>query len=106
MNTSIVKRVMYSILLFLPLFPPPTMGEEVRFQDLAPSTKYYLDDFDPNRKPGELRNIEEVFKNYQYVEIVLSADGKVITVKQYVQGSKKHETSYRILPEGVLQKEP
>ena len=97
---------MYSIMLFFPLLSSPAMGEEVRLQDLAPSTKYYLDDFDPNRKHGELRNIEEVFKNYQYVEIMLSADGKVITVKQYVQGSKKNETSYRILPEGMLQKEP
>ncbi len=109
MNTLIIKRVIYSITLLFPLLITPSMGAEVHLQDLVLGTKYYFDDFDPDRKPwesGELRNIEEVFKNYQYIEIMLNVDGQSISVKQYVQGSEKYETNYRILPEGALQKEP
>lgn len=75
---------------------------------LLPGSRYYFDSFDPVLKPwipGVPLNIEEVFKNYQYVEIVPDQDGKAITVNQYIQGSKKETTRYRIATDGGLQKE-
>lgn len=108
MSTSIFKRLIFCTPLIFLWLTAPAMGAEVHLQDLIPGTKYYFDDFNPNRKPwvpGEFRNIEEVFKNYQYVEIVLDADGRTITVKQYIQSVSKDVAKYRISPAGELQKE-
>ncbi|MFA5370618.1 MAG: hypothetical protein WC053_01180 [Sideroxydans sp.] len=76
--------------------------------DLAPGSRYYFDSFNPQSKPwspGQPLNIEEVFKNYQYVEIVTGDDGKLITVNQYIQGGMRESARYRIMPDGVLVKE-
>jgi hypothetical protein len=107
MNTSISKHVICCITIFHLLLTGPAIGEEMYFQEWVPGTTYYFDEFDPKRKqwlPRESRNLEEVFKNYQYVEIVLDSDGSTITVTQYVQGRNKQVTRYRILPERGLQK--
>lgn len=83
-------------------------GVESHPATLLPGSSYYFDSFNPAPKPwvpGVPLNIEEVFKNYQYVEIVPDPDGKAITVNQFIQGSKKGATRYRIAPDGGLQKE-
>lgn len=72
---------------------------------LMPGSKYYFDSFDPEQKPwnpGRDMNIEEVFKNYQYVEIVLDQDGRSITVTHFIQGSKKDIARYLLMPDGSL----
>lgn len=74
-------------------------------EKLKPGLKYYFDNFDPEQKPwnpGRDLNIEEVFKNYQYVEIVLGHDGREITVTHFTQGSKKHTEKYLLMPDGSL----
>ncbi|MFZ2300427.1 MAG: hypothetical protein WAW10_00995 [Gallionella sp.] len=74
---------------------------------MAPGISYYYEYFDPGQrpwKPGGNLNIEEVFKNYQYYEIVLDDDGKEITVDQYIQGNKAGSEKYLVLPDGSLQK--
>lgn len=83
-------------------------GADARSMLLAPGTRYYFDNFDPVPKPwwpGTPLNIEEVFKNYQYVEIVPDADGKAITVNRYVQGNRKETSRYRFMPDDGLVKE-
>jgi len=73
----------------------------------TPGAPYYFDNFDPGQQPwepGRNLNIEEVFKNYQYYEIVLDQDGKEITVNQYIRGSKAGSEKYLVLPDGALQK--
>ncbi len=83
-------------------------GVESHHAKLLSGSRYYFDSFNPEPTPwipGAPLNIEEVFKNYQYVEIVPDHDGKAITVNQYIQGSKKGSTRYRIAPDGGLQKE-
>lgn len=75
--------------------------------NFAPGTPYYFDSFDPKLqtwKPGQHLNIEEVFKNYQYFEIVLDQDGKGITVNQYIRGIKTGSEMYLELPDGSLRK--
>ena len=107
MSTSIINRVIYCITMFSLFLTVPAIGAEMNFQNWVPGATYYFDEFEPNQKPwvpGEIRNIEEVFKNYQYVEIVLDSDGSKITVTQYVQGRNKQVTRYRISPERGLQK--
>lgn len=75
---------------------------------LAPGARYYFDNFDPLPKPwrpGTPLNIEEVFKNYQYVEIVPDEDGKAITVNRYIQGNRMETSRYRFMLDGGLAKE-
>ncbi len=71
-------------------------------------TPYYYDHFDPGKvpwEPGQALNIEEVFKDYQYYEIVLDRDGKTITVNQYIRGAKSSSDKYLVMPDGALQKQ-
>lgn len=73
----------------------------------TPGTKYYFESFDSGKQPwvpGQDLNVEEVFKNYQYYEIVLDRDGKEITVNKYIQGAKAGSEKYLILPDGSLRK--
>jgi hypothetical protein len=74
----------------------------------APGASYYFDDFDPGRQPwepGQHLNIEEVFKNHQYYEIVFDQDGKAITVTRYIRGDKEGSEKYLVLPDRSLRKE-
>lgn len=76
-------------------------------EKFTPETAYYFDNFDAGQQPwapGQDLNFEEVFKSYQYYEIVLDQGGKEMTVKQYVQGVKKSSEKYLILPDGSLRK--
>jgi hypothetical protein len=71
-----------------------------------PDTPYYFDSFDSGQRPwapGQHLNIEEVFKNYQYYEIVFDRGGDVITVNHYIRGSRAGGGKYRVLPDGSLQ---
>ena len=72
-----------------------------------PGETYYYDDFNPRQKPwkpGRDLNFEEVYKNYQYYEIVLDRDGKEITVNQYIRGAKAGSEKYIKLQDGSLQR--
>lgn len=76
-------------------------------EKFTPGAPYYFEDFDSGQrpwKPGQYLNFEEVFKNYQYYEIVLDQGGEEMTVSHYVQGAKKSSEKYLILPDGLLQK--
>ncbi|MDD5323314.1 MAG: hypothetical protein PHD43_22420 [Methylococcales bacterium] len=73
----------------------------------TPGVSHYFDHFDSGLRPwepGQNLNFEEVFKNYQYYEIVLDRDGKEIMVNQYIQGNKTISEKYLRLPDGALQK--
>ncbi len=74
---------------------------------LVPETPYYFDSFDPAQQPwesGRNLNIEEVFKNYRYYEIVLDQNGSEITVSLYIRGDKAGSEKYLVLPDGSLRK--
>lgn len=73
----------------------------------TPGIPYYYDNFDPQQQPwepGQHLNFEEVFKNYQYYEILLDQDGRGITVNQFIRGGEADSKKYLILPDGSLQK--
>lgn len=73
----------------------------------TPGVPYYFSDFDPGRQPwepGQHLNIEEVFKNYQYYEVVFDQGGNEITVSQYIRGVKTRSEKYSRLPDGSLKK--
>lgn len=74
---------------------------------LTPGMPYYFETFDPLQRPwepGEGLNIEEVFKNYQFYEIVPDGDGKGITVNHYIQSRKAGSEKYQVMPDRSLQK--
>jgi hypothetical protein len=82
-------------------------GAESLADRYTPETSYYFDHFDPGQKPwepGQYLNIEEVFKNYQYYEIVFHKDGKGVTVYLYLRGSKEGSEEYLLLPDNSLQR--
>lgn len=73
----------------------------------TPGVPYYYDHFDSGQQPwepGQYLNFEEVFKNYQYYEIVLGRDGREISVSQYVRGNRVSSEEYLVLPNGSLQR--
>lgn len=95
------------IALFGLLMLPFSVAAASPAGQLTPGTPYYFDSFDPGQrpwKPGQGLNIEEVFKNYQYYEIMLGQDGKEITVNYYIRGSSGGSEKYQVLPDGSLQK--
>ena len=64
----------------------------------------YYDSFDPGPipwVPGEERNIEEVFKNYNYFAI--EEDGELLKVTAYQQGQPASVRHYRVGTDGGLQ---
>jgi len=85
----------------------PAAGAASLADRLAPGMPHYFDSFDAGQRPwepGQPLNIEEVFKNYQYYEILLDRDGKEIVVNRYLRGSKTASEKYLVLPDGSLQK--
>ena len=99
---------MFRVLVGLLLFQWSLVaGAASLAEKFAPGTPYYFDSFDPAQKPwnpGQHLNIEEVFKNYQYYEIVLDKGNKEITVSLYIRGVKTDSEVYLELPDGSLQK--
>jgi hypothetical protein len=103
MNNLLISNT--AALLLLTTAVAVGAAPDVHPDKLKPGSKYYFDNFDPEQKPwnpGRDLNIEEVFKNYQYVEIVLDQDGRGITVTYFIQGSKKNTAKYLLMPDGAL----
>jgi hypothetical protein len=86
----------------------PAFSDAVSFMDnFTPGISYYYDDFDHEQspwEPGQALNVEEVFKNYQYYEIMLGQNGKEITVNQYINGKRTNSEKYLLSPGGALLK--
>lgn len=94
-------------LLSLLTLPCPTSAASLA-ENYIPGTPYYFSDFDPGQRPwepGQPLNIEEVFQNYQYYEIVFNKDGKGITVHHFLRGIKNGSEKYLVLPDDTLRKE-
>ena len=103
-SISCPGQILAAILLLA--FPHATIAASL-VEKYLPWTPYYFSDFDPVQRPwqpGQNLNIEEVFKNYQYFEIVFDQDGKEITVNHYLRGSKQSSEKYLVLPDNSLQK--
>jgi len=97
------------ILAALLLFALPHQASAASLAEkYTPGAPYYFSDFDPEQQPwqpGQHLNIEEVFKNYQYYEIVFDKDGKGITVYRYMRGNRESSEKYLLLPDDSLRKE-
>jgi len=98
------SHILAAMLLFI--FPNAASAASLG-DKFSPGTPYYFDHFDPGHKPwdpGQQLNIEEVFKNYQYYEIVFDQDGNGITVNRFLRGSKEGSEKYLVLPDNSLLK--
>jgi len=101
LNTSLILA---ALLLFS---LPHAASAESTANKYIPGTPYYFSDFDPAQRPwqpGQHLNIEEVFKNYQYFEIVFDQGGKGITVYRYLRGNREVGEKYLLLPDNSLQR--
>lgn len=104
-KTMNIARIMAVLTLLALSFT--TSAATPAVDKLKPGASYYYDNFDPEQrpwKPGQSLNIEEVFKNYQYYEILLDRNGSEITVHHFIRGEKADSKKYLILPDGSLQK--
>lgn len=75
-------------------------------EKFQPGVPYYFESFDPALKPwdpGQDMNIEEVFKNYVYYEIVFDQSGREITVNRYLQNRKERSDRFLVRPDRSLQ---
>jgi hypothetical protein len=72
---------------------------------LAPGESYFTDEFDPALvpwQPAPERNVEEVFKNHQYYEIVIGKDRATLIVVRHRRDLAPDRQFYRLLPSGGL----
>ena len=99
----VVRAIAVLCLLELPL-----AADAASLTDkFTPGAPYYFDHFDSGQQPwepGQDLNFEEVFKNYQYYEIVLDRNGKEITVNRYIRGDRAGSEEYLVLPDGSLRR--
>lgn len=75
-------------------------------EKFEPGTPYYFENFDPAMKPwdpGQGLNIEEVFKNYLYYEIIFDKSGHELTVNRYLRNGKERSDRYLIRDDGALE---
>lgn len=100
---SVVRAIAVLCLLGLPLAVDAASPAD----KFTPGTSYYFDHFDFEQQPwepGQDLNFEEVFKSFQYYEIVLDRSGMEITVNRYIKGDRAGSEVYLILPNGSLRK--
>ena len=96
------SKLIYYILVTIFLALSGQAGADERFE---PGISYYFNFFEPAKKPwnpGHELNYEEVFKNYQFFEIIFAPSGKEITVNRYIQNNKADSEQYRLNPDGSL----
>ena len=75
----------------------------------SPGISYYFDSFDPAQKPwktGDGLNYEEVFKNFQFYEIIFLPSGKRMVVNRYIRNTKTESELYLLNPDGSLSRQP
>ena len=75
-------------------------------EKFQPGVPYYFENFDPVIKPwdpGQDLNIEEVFKNYIYYEIIFDKSGREITVNRYLQNRKERSDMFLVRPDRSLE---
>jgi len=75
-------------------------------EKFQPGVPYYFESFDPAMKPwdpGQDLNIEEVFKNYVYYEIIFDKSGREIMVNRYLQNRKERSDRFLVQPDRSLE---
>lgn len=101
-----VKQGVKIAAVFAALLLPCAANATSPTEKFQPGSPYYFENFDPSRKPwepGQDLNIEEVFKNYVYYEIVFDKSGREMTVNRYIQNRKEQSKKYRVGPDGALE---
>lgn len=99
-----IARICTLLFLFMLPFSAGAASFAGKFM---PGTSYYYENFDPEQRPwepGQVLNYEEVFKNYQYYEVLPEQDGSEITVNHFIRGDKVSSGKYRLLPDGSIRK--
>jgi len=72
---------------------------------IKPGIFYYADEYEIEgnvARPGEERNYEEVFKNYNYYEAAYDEHRRIILFRSYKKGDIEWEELYSYHPEGGL----
>ncbi len=71
-----------------------------------PDSPYFYTEFDPaSWKIENELNYEEVYKNYEYFEVIFNKGCDEITVKKYIKGEIHSTEKYRLNVNGRVSKE-
>lgn len=102
-----MKKTLGAVALLGALLAPSAAVAAPSLERFTPGTPYYFEHFDPSSRPwdpGQDLNFEEVFKNYQYYEIVFERGGREITVKRFIQNQKDGSENFLVMPDRSLRK--
>ncbi|MBF8250475.1 MAG: hypothetical protein HW382_103 [Deltaproteobacteria bacterium] len=70
-----------------------------------PNTPYYFSEFKPaSWKIGNELNYEEVYKNFEYFEVIFNKSCDEITIKRYKKGVFDSSEKYKVDSDGSIQK--
>jgi hypothetical protein len=103
MNMKPGVRIAAAVIAILFSFGASAASLAEKFQAGVP---YYFENFDPAMKPwdpGQDLNIEEVFKNYVYYEIIFDRSGREITVNRYLQNRKERSDRFLVRPDRTIE---
>ena len=107
-KTKITSPVTHKLHVFLLLIVFLSVSSAVASPPLPafePGISHYFDELNRESvpwQPGPERNIEEVFKNYQYFELVFDDGGQTFTARHYERGKISGVQRYQILENGAL----
>lgn len=70
-----------------------------------PNASYYFSEFNPaSWKVENEVNFEEVYKNFEYFEVIFNKSCDEITVKRYKKGKFDSSEKYKVDSNGFIQK--
>lgn len=70
-----------------------------------PNSPYYFSEFNPSSwKVEDEVNYEEVYKNFEYFEVIFNKNCDDITVKRYKKGQFVSSEKYKVDSDGSIQK--
>ncbi len=70
-----------------------------------PNSPYFFSEFNPSSWEVEDEvNYEEVYKNFEYFEVIFNKSCDEITVKKYIKGEFGSSEKYQLNADGVLSK--
>lgn len=101
-DSSLVRRGIISAVIALTISPA---ADSSAFYKCRPETPYYFDEFSPaSWSPDKELNYEEVYRNYEYFEVLFDKGCAGIVVKRYVKGQFSSSDRYRVNNDGTLEK--
>lgn len=98
-----IKNFVYLYLLSAFVFL--VSNEALCKEKCRPNKSYYFSEFSPaSLNLDDEKNYEEVYKNYEYFEVLFNKSCDEIAVKRYVKGQFGSSDKYKVNADGSINK--